>query len=143
MKPVQTIRCKSFKLSRVHQLEQDGSWIISYQGHQINRQKKNYNTQGFLFLFFLFFLDDGVWERSHRQCGRLFSFFRTSSACLRCVGPRRTAMSVRAARRGGGRGGQSPPSHHVLVRAAVIGRVGVPAVLEVVAQHVVPVVLLL
>lgn len=44
---------------------------------------------------------------------------------------------------GGGGGGQSPPSHHVLVVAAVIRRVGVPAVLEVVAQHVVPVVLLL
>lgn len=37
MKPVQTIRCKSFNLSRVHLLEQDGSWVISYQGHQINR----------------------------------------------------------------------------------------------------------
>lgn len=39
--------------------------------------------------------------------------------------------------------GQSPPSHHVLVVAAVIRRVGVPAVLEVVGQDVVPVVLLL
>lgn len=36
--------------------------------------------------------------------------------------------------------GQNPPSHHVLVVAA---RVGVPAVLEVVGQDVVPVVLLL
>lgn len=46
-------------------------------------------------------------------------------------------------RDGGPARGQSPPSHHVLVVAAVIRRVGVPAVLEVVAQHVVPVVLLL
>lgn len=40
--------------------------------------------------------------------------------------------------------GQAPPLHHILVvGAAVVCRVGLPAVLEVVGEHVVPVVLLL
>lgn len=51
MKPVQTIRCKSFSLSRLHLLEQDGSWIFPYRGTKLI-DKKNYNTQGFLFFFF-------------------------------------------------------------------------------------------
>lgn len=35
----------------------------------------------------------------------------------------------------------TPPLHHILVIAAVVCRVGLPAVLEVVSQHVVPAVL--
>lgn len=38
-------------------------------------------------------------------------------------------------------GGRAPPSHHVLVVAAVACRVRLSAVLEVVGQHVVPTVL--
>lgn len=38
---------------------------------------------------------------------------------------------------------QALPLHHILVDAAVVCRVGLPAVLEVVSQHVVPAVLLL
>lgn len=84
-------------------------------------------------------LDEGAWERSGHQCARLFSSMvqnrqqllqsdAVGSYTQRCLCPQP---------------GQSPPSHHVLVVAAVIRRVGVPAVLEVVGQDVVPVVLLL
>lgn len=45
---------------------------ISYNGHQINRLKTQHTTTT---LFFFFVLDEGAWERSHHQRGRLFSFF--------------------------------------------------------------------
>lgn len=84
-----------------------------------------------------------MWERSHHQCGRRFSFFTVQNQQHSRVSPMWWAATHSDVRDGGPARGQSPPSHHVLVVAAVIRRVGVPAVLEVVAQHVVPVVLLL
>lgn len=38
---------------------------------------------------------------------------------------------------------ETPPLHHILVVAVVVCRVGLPTVLKVVGQHVVPAVLLL
>lgn len=85
--------------------------------------------------------DEGAWERSRHPCGRLFSFFivQNQQQLLQsdAVGSYSDVCD------GGPQPGQDPPSHHVLVVAAVIRRVGVPAVLEVVGQDVVPVVLLL
>lgn len=37
--------------------------------------------------------------------------------------------------------GHNPPLHHILMVVAVICRVGLPAILEVIGQHVVPAVL--
>lgn len=88
-------------------------------------------------------LNEGAWERSRHQCGRLFSFFTLQNQQQLLQSLMWWAATHSDVHDGGPAWGQSPPSHHILVVAAVICREGMPAVLEVVAQYVVPVVLLL
>lgn len=90
----------------------------------------------------------GVWERSHHwpshssypeQTAFAFSIVFGAGLCP-AVGRVATHSNVYDSPP---ERGQIPPLHHILVVAAVVRRVGLPAVLEVVGQHVVPVALLL